>query len=195
MVAELRKQAGVKEGQTVAPPTILPAGALSADVPPRPNYNLSLPAKPAQQTNAAYKLLQLAVGEINKNVDRQNTPERIMEYWSATSYPATITSPWSAAFISWLVKQAAPKQMEGSPSVAELWLQAGKHQLVLHPDEKPLPGDIVVFRAGGTANHVGVVYAIEGNDFTSIEGNAPNGIRQHAHKLDASILGFFRLKD
>lgn len=33
-----------------------------------PNYNLPLPAKDPLQTNTAYRLLELAVGEINKNI-------------------------------------------------------------------------------------------------------------------------------
>jgi hypothetical protein len=72
--------------------------------------------------------------------------EVVIGPWRATAFPgATISTPWSAAFITWLIKQAAPNQMKGSPGVAGLWSEAQSQQLVLRPDEKPLPGDIVVF--------------------------------------------------
>jgi hypothetical protein len=196
-LAQLRTQAGIAKGQPVPVPAILPA------VPPidpavRPNYKLEVPAKDPAQTNAAYRLLQLAVGEINKNVDRQSTPEQVLEYWSAVPIAnVTVSMPWSGAFLAWLINKAAPNQMKLSPAIMLLWSEAEARGLVIAKD-KALPGDIVVFRLGGAtgpASHAGVVYSVHADGFTSIEGNVGNGVRERANRMDERVLGFFRLKD
>ena len=195
VLAELRETAGVKPGQLVPPPTIVPSSGMSQEAPPRPNYSLVVPPKSAQQTNKAYKLLQLAVDEINKNVDRHNTPERIMEYWTATPIGnASVNTPWTAAFMSWLIKQVAPNEMRLSPAVAPLWLEAQAKQLSLRADEMPLPGDIAVFQFGGSPSHVGVVFNVSDAGVVAIAGNVQGAIHLRPYNR-SNVMGWFRLRD
>src|SRR5213075_2928617 len=48
-----------------------------------PNYNLVLPLKAADQTDAAYDLLRVAVEEINKDVEETDSVDRVLAYWEA----------------------------------------------------------------------------------------------------------------
>ena len=87
-------------------PSIPPTG--TAAPLSRPNYNLPVPPENPSQTKAAAKLLGIAVGEINRNIDEEATAERIMHYWRAVpSFPATdVRTPWNAAFLSWLIGES-----------------------------------------------------------------------------------------
>jgi hypothetical protein len=195
VLADLRQSAGVSPGQLVPPPTIVPSGGASPEAPPRPNYSVVAPPRSARQTEKAYKLLQLAVEEINKNVDRQNTPDRIMEYWRATPFGnSSVSTPWTAAFMSWLIKQVAPDEMKLSPMVGQLWDEARAKHLALRADETPLPGDIMVFGVNGSPAHVGVVFGVSDDRIVAIAGNVQGAIHLRPYNR-SGIIGYFRLRD
>ena len=195
-VADLRSAAKLGEGQAVPPPAILSAATAPIDRSVPPNYSIPVPPAAPGQTKAAYKLLQIAVGELNANVHEGSNPQRILKYWTATPSPlASIKTPWSAVFISWLINGAAPGQMKLSPSVMELRSAAEQAGLMLKA-ERPLPGDIVLISAtsGGPAAIAGVVHSFDGDRPTVISGNVADAV--HLRLFPAqNVVGYFRLKD
>jgi hypothetical protein len=192
-------------------PSIPPTGAAAPFN--RPNYNLPIPPENPSQTKAATKLLGLAVGEINRNVDEEATAERILQYWRATpSFNATNTrTPWSGAFLAWLIRETGNNDnLPMAPSHLVIWRDAVTKKLTFAPNEKPvLPGDIVIFlrapaenledvRAGkalSVSSGAGVVYSSSPDKFSSIQGNTGSAIRLHDHVMTEKIVGFIRLSD
>jgi hypothetical protein len=191
-------------------PSIPPTGAAAPFS--RPNYNLPRPPENPSQTKAATRLLGIAVGEINRNVDEDATAERIMHYWSAVpSYSnPDVRTPWNATFLSWLIREAGNNDNLLLAPTGIIWRDALAKNLTFAPNEKPvLPGDIVIYlrgraenleevRAGKgsfTSTGNGVVYSSSADKFAAIEGNVGNAIRLHEHLMTEKIVGFIRLSD
>jgi hypothetical protein len=200
-----------KPGEGPSLPAV--AGArLSSDP---PNYNLPPPANNPQQTRAANRLLRVAIAEINRNVDENTATDRIQQYWQATNTQVTdvSTMPWSAAFLSWLIREAGNK--DGLPmSTANLtiWNDAVHKKLTFAPNEKSvLPGDIVIqtrtsggpsledIRAGKVdfaPTSSGIVHTVTPEKFSIIVGNTGNAIRLRDLTLKTpGLVGFIRLSD
>jgi len=191
-------------------PNIPPSGA-SASI-TRPNYHLALPPDDAAQTRSARSLLGVAVSEINRNVDEDLAAERILEYWKSTTLVVADvrTTPWSAAFLSWLIRQSGNKDLAVSASNIAIWNDAVAKKLSFLPGEKVvLPGDIAIFTRRGSEKieelrlgkmsflpaGSGVVYSSDQEKISSIEGNVGNAIRLRDHLLADAIIGFIRLAD
>jgi hypothetical protein len=192
-------------------PSIPPTGAAAPLN--RPNYNLPIPPENPLQTKAATKLISLAVGEINRNVDEEAAAERILQYWHAIpSFNATnIRTPWSGAFLAWLIRETGNNDnLPMAPSHMVIWRDALTKKLTFAPNEKPvLPGDIVIFlrapaenledvragRALSVSSGAGVVYSSSPDKFSAIQGNTGSAIRLHDHVMTEKIVGFIRLSD
>jgi hypothetical protein len=177
----------------------------------QPDYNLALPPDDPSQTRAARRLLGVAVSEINKNVDEEDAAERIFQYWRSTSLNVTdVRTPWSAAFLSWLIRESGSKDLAVSATNIAIWNDAVARKLSFLPGEKTvLPGDIVIFTRRGSEKidelrsgrmsylptGSGVVYSSDQEKFSSIEGNVGNAVRLRDHLLVDRIIGFIRLSD
>lgn len=175
-----------------------------------PIYDLPLPAVDPGQTAAANQLHILAVTELNADVDELESADRVATYWSALDEPlpgVDATTPWSGAFIAWLVRQVGnPDGLALSAAHMTTFYSGRSLGIMLGPDEPPLPGDIVYYvRSDADAATVlsegrfvpgtaGVVHEVVDGVVTSIGGNVGNGIRLMEHPLDnPQLLGYLRI--
>lgn len=96
------------------------------------------------------------------------------KYWRDV-YPAYQGSAWCAAFVSWVLMKAfglntAKKMLKHWPYVYCPTLGS-----LFTKYANPQVGDIVIFYRGGTFAHTGIVIAVSGDKFTTIEGNTSGG--------------------
>lgn len=125
-------------------------------------------------------LIQNAENEIgylekasNKNLDSKTANagyNNYTKYWRDV-YPSYQAQAWCACFISWLMMKTfgitvAKKLLKHWPYVycPTLGSLFTKHA-------NPEVGDIVIFYRGGTFAHTGLVIAVQGDKFWTIEGN------------------------
>lgn len=104
--------------------------------------------------------------------------------------------PWCCAFVAWLFKEDQ-KLCKKTASCLDLmeWFEA-HNQIV----KTPMAGDIVFFKFSTNnrrTNHVGIVYEVNGNTITTIEGNTSqtsndNGGSVMMRKRKANIVGYAR---
>ena len=96
------------------------------------------------------------------------------KYWRDIM-PSYQGEPWCACFVTWCFEQAFGQDMAKKllkhypyvycPTMASLFM--------LHAN--PKRGDIVIFYRGGTFTHTGIVASVNGDYFTTIEGNTSGG--------------------
>lgn len=96
------------------------------------------------------------------------------KYWSEikTDYQG---QPWCACFITWCFvkafgKEKAEKLLRHYPYVY-CPTMSGLFKLNANPKR----GDIVIFKHNGTFTHTGIVIGVNGDYFTTIEGNTSGG--------------------
>ena len=131
-------------------------------------------------TQAIEKVINIATGEIgylekatNSNLDSKTAnagSKNYTKYWRDVK-PEYQGQPWCAAFVTWCIQQAF--------GVANTAMLLKHYPYVYCPTMKslftlnanPKKGDIVVFYHNGTFTHTGIVIAVNGDLFTTIEGN------------------------
>lgn len=99
------------------------------------------------------------------------------KYWAEIK-PEWQGEPWCACFVTWVFVQAFSQEMAAKllkhypytycPTMANLFTL----------NANPKVGDIVIFKRNGTFTHTGIVTGVNGDYFTTIEGNTSgaNGI-------------------
>ena len=124
------------------------------------------------------------------------------KYWSW--YGFTTYQEWCACFVSWCGEQAGLIESGAMPSFARCadgvaWFQSrGKWQ---SEGSTPTVGSLIFFDWGGdgVSDHVGIVekcengivYTIEGNTSTRVDGERVRGVWQHQYSISShSILGY-----
>ncbi|WP_162917200.1 DUF2272 domain-containing protein [Dongia deserti] len=193
-------------------------GSESVGIPPTlgtgiPAYDLMLPDANPTQTKAATRLLSIAVGEINNDVEENASPDTIRKYWSAIPGPLAETidpaMPWSAVFIAWLLKQAGnPDSIQLAATHFIMWGSSVEKGIAFKSGERAvLPGDLVFLartpedvakfvdpRGQIPSGTSGVVYSITGTKLSIITGNMANAVRLVERELnDPRIVGFVRI--
>lgn len=147
-------------------------------------------------------MLVLAVSELNKGVNEMCDPGEIQKYWQAVgSAPSTVPSvdtPWSAAFISWVLQQSGnPHDLALSANSFEIWrsgIWAGLARPVVTNERLPRPGDLVVYasrtvgaetmdrlrlgeqRVGFVPMTMGVILSADEERISYISGNVGNAV-------------------
>ena len=131
-------------------------------------------------TQAIKALIKIAEGEIgylekksNSQLDSKTAnagSSNYTKYWRDV-YPQYQAQPWCAAFVSWCMMKAfgldiAKKLLKHwpytyCPTLGDLFTQ----------NANPKVGDIVIFYRGGEFAHTGIVTAVSGDRFETIEGN------------------------
>jgi hypothetical protein len=178
----------------------------------RPSYDLPVPSAVEGQTPAASRLLEIAIREINEDIDEVSTPETVKKYWSVLpGFGSDVAPemPWSGAFIAWLVSESGnPDQLQLSANHWAMWKSCLSAGIAFQAaDKAPLPGDLVFFSrspadterfraASGSAiaGLAGVVHEVKDGSITVIAGNTNNGVRLVTYALnDARLVGFARL--
>lgn len=118
-------------------------------------------------------------------------------------YGAKIGTAWCAIFVSWVANEAGYIDSGVIPKfktcgVGLDWFDK-KGQWVNrkdNPDFVPKPGDIIFYdwkwNSNGYADHVGIVYQVEGNKVITIEGNTGDGEcnKRERYLNNGEILGY-----
>ena len=84
-----------------------------------------------------------------------------------------LTGDYGASCVSWAKYYAAQARLFTKPQIGDQYFQRGS-------DGRPC--------------HTGIVETVNGNTFTTIEGNAGNMVRRVNRKLDSTVYGFGRPK-
>ena len=127
--------------------------------------------------NALIKIAEGEMGYLEKKSNSQLDSKtanagsgNYTKYWRDV-YPSYQAQPWCAAFVSWCFAKAfgletAKKLLKHwpytyCPTLGDLFTQ----------NANPKVGDIVIFFRGGEFAHTGIVTAVSGDRFETIEGN------------------------
>ena len=127
--------------------------------------------------NALIKIAEAEIGYLEKKSNSQLDSKtanagsgNYTKYWRDV-YPSYQAQPWCAAFVSWCFEKAfgletAKKLLKHwpytyCPTLGDLFTQ----------NANPKVGDIVIFFRGGEFAHTGIVTAVSGDRFETIEGN------------------------
>lgn len=132
------------------------------------------------ETEAKNKVIEIARGEIgylekasNKNLDSKTANAgsgNYTKYWESVK-PSYQGQPWCACFVTWVFVQAfgqtaAKKLLKHYP-----YVYCPTMASLFTLNANPKVGDIVIFKHNGTFTHTGIVTAVNGDKFTTIEGN------------------------
>lgn len=179
----------------------------------QPDYDLPVPPRTTGESELSRQMLEIAIAETNFGVHEVSKSDRVAIYWDALNLNfigANSNLPWSAAFISWVIKESGnPNGLKLSAATINIWQSAKEKELTLPPDiSQPVPGDIA-FRmrrtddasawadAGGHApGTAGIVYEVNDDEIVVIAGNISNAVRPIIwRRNDPLIAGFVRLPD
>lgn len=107
--------------------------------------------------------------------------------------------PWCADFVSWAYRRAGVPigfNGRGSDYVPELvaWGKVTGRWRNARSKYHPLPGDLIVYRAGGSRyGHIGMVAKVGGGRVTTVEGNYADRVMRRVIKpWNSSVAGFIR---
>lgn len=132
------------------------------------------------KTTAINKLIEIAKAEIgylekasNKNLDDKTAnagSANYTRYWAAIK-PAYQGQPWCACFVTWCFVQAFGQAMAKKLLKHYPYVYCPTMASLFTLNANPKVGDIVIFKHSGTFTHTGIVIAVNGDKFTTIEGN------------------------
>jgi len=96
------------------------------------------------------------------------------KYWRDV-YPQFQGQAWCACFVSWVFEKAYG--LETAKKLLKHWPYTYCPTLAskFTRNANPKKGDIVIFYHGGTFTHTGIVTSVNGDNFTTIEGNTSGG--------------------
>lgn len=136
------------------------------------------------QQEAIKKVIDIALAEVGYLEKRSNSnlydktanagSNNYTKYWAEIK-PSYQGQPWCACFVTWVLVQAfgieiATKLLRHYPYVYCPTLGQ------LHTkNANPKTGDIVIFYRNGTFTHTGIVTGVNGDYFTTVEGNTSGG--------------------
>lgn len=121
-------------------------------------------------------------------------------------YTDNHTEAWCADFVSWVHKEAGRPFTGGEsggwriPGVFGLDDYLSSQQIHFMRDDTsntPQPGDIIIFNETGPRSHTGLVYKVEGDKITTIEGNMNDSVMSREfdnYRNNQSIHAFGRMK-
>lgn len=133
---------------------------------------------------AIKKVIDIAKGELgylekksNYNLDDKTTnagQNNYTKYWRDIK-PSYQGQPWCACFVTWVLVQAfgveiATKLLKHYPFVYCPTLGS-----LFKLNSNPKVGDVVLFYRNGVFAHTGIVIGVNGDYFTTIEGNTSGG--------------------
>ena len=157
-----------------------------------PSVDASTMGLPGQQ-----RIVLLATREWKKGVheipDGSNQSPDISRYLTATQ-GSIHGAAWCAYFVSYIARRAGMPIGQGGSGIGYVgtvndWAQqVHRYFSPSDPIYKPAGGDIIMW----SPNHIGIVIARNGNDLTTIEGNASNAVSR-LHRTVSGATGFLRL--
>ena len=127
--------------------------------------------------NALIKIAEGEMGYLEKKSNSQLDSKtanagsaNYTKYWRDV-YPSYQAQPWCAAFVSWCFEKAFG--LETAKKLLKHWPYTYCPTLgdLFTKNANPKVGDIVIFFRGGEFAHTGIVTAVSGDRFETIEGN------------------------
>ena len=131
--------------------------------------------------NALIAVAKAEVGYLEKrsnaNLDDKTAnagSSNYTKYWRDV-YPAYQAQAWCAAFVSWCMMKAFG--LETAKKLLKHWpyVYCPTMANLFTLNSNPKVGDIVIFYRNGEFAHTGLVIAVNGDQFTTIEGNTSGG--------------------
>lgn len=136
------------------------------------------------ETEAKSKLIEIAKAEIgylekksNRYLDDKTKnagSNNYTKYWRDIK-PSYQGQPWCACFVTWCMVQAFGKEHAEKLLKHYPYVYCPTMANLFTLNANPKVGDIVIFKHSGTFTHTGIVIAVNGDKFTTIEGNTSNG--------------------
>lgn len=135
----------------------------------------------AEAIQAAIKIAKAEVGyfekKSNANLDSKTAnagTANYTKYWRDVD-PSNQAAPWCACFISWVFMKAFGKTT--AAKLLKHWPYISVPQLsgLFTHYATPKVGDIFMYHNGSVFSHTGLVIAVSGDKFVTIEGNTNDG--------------------
>ena len=126
------------------------------------------------------KVIEVAKGEVDYLEKRSNSQlddktanagyNNRTKYWRDVK-PEWQGQPWCACFITWVFQTALGKDRAKQLLKHYPYTYCPTMASLFTLNSTPKVGDIVIFKKDGVYAHTGLVIAVSGNSFTTIEGN------------------------
>ena len=135
-------------------------------------------------TKAINKLIAIAKAEVGYLEKRNNASlegktsnagsANYTKYWRDIM-PSYQGQPWCACFVTWVFVQAFGQAMATKLLKHYPYVYCPTMPTLFTLNANPKIGDIVIFYNGGVFTHTGIVTGVNGDYFTTIEGNTSGG--------------------
>ena len=145
----------------------------------QPTNTNSEPVKKAEKSEVE-KIIEVAKGELEYLEKRSNSQldsktgnagyNNYTKYWRDIK-PEWQGNPWCACFVTWVFMKALGKERAKQLLRHYPYLYCPTMKGLFTLNANPKVGDIVIFWKNGTFAHTGIVIAVDGDKFTTIEGN------------------------
>lgn len=134
--------------------------------------------------SAIDKVLQIARNEVGYLEKRNNSQlydktanagnGNFTKYWKEIK-PEYQGQPWCACFVTWVFVQAFGQKTAQQLLKHYPYVYCPTMASLFSLNANPKVGDIVIFKHGGEFTHTGIVTGVNGDYFTTIEGNTSGG--------------------
>ena len=145
----------------------------------QPTNTSSNPVKPIEKSELE-RVIEVAKGELGYLEKRSNSQldsktanagyNNYTKYWRDVK-PEWNGQAWCACFITWVFQTALGKQRAAELLKHYPYVYCPTLGAKFTKYSNPKVGDIVIFWKNGTFAHTGLVIAVDGDKFTTIEGN------------------------
>ena len=145
----------------------------------QPTNTSSDPVKPIEKSELE-RVIEVAKGELGYLEKRSNSQldsktanagyNNYTKYWRDVK-PEWNGQAWCACFITWVFQTALGKQRASELLKHYPYVYCPTLGAKFTKYSNPKVGDIVIFWKNGTFAHTGLVIAVDGDKFTTIEGN------------------------
>ena len=145
----------------------------------QPTNTSSDPVKPIEKSELE-RVIEVAKGELGYLEKRSNSQldsktanagyNNYTKYWRDVK-PEWNGQAWCACFITWVFQTALGKQRAAELLKHYPYVYCPTLGAKFTKYSNPKVGDIVIFWKNGTFAHTGLVIAVDGDKFTTIEGN------------------------
>lgn len=146
------------------------------------NQTTNTSSEPVKKTEKSEveKIIEVAKGELGYLEKRSNSQldsktgnagyNNYTKYWRDIK-PEWQGQPWCACFVTWVFMKALGKERAKELLRHYPYLYCPTMKSLFTLNANPKVGDIVIFWKNGAFAHTGIVIAVDGDKFTTIEGN------------------------
>lgn len=134
--------------------------------------------------SAIDKVIEIAKAEVGYLEKRSNSQlydktanaggGNYTKYWAEIK-PSYQGQPWCACFVTWCFVQAFGQEMAENLLKHYPYVYCPTMSSLFTLNANPKRGDIVIFKHSGEFTHTGIVTSVDGDYFTTVEGNTSGG--------------------